>query len=71
MKVMLNKYEPKEIIKFIRQSTGLTQEQFAKEINKSKDTVQSYELGRITMSFNDFAKLCEIFDVKVTIEKKD
>ena len=71
MKVILDKYEPKEIIKFIRQSTDLTQEQFGKKINKSKDSVQSYELGRMKMSFDDFIKICELFNIKITIEKKD
>lgn len=69
MKIIVNKYEPKHIIKFIRQATGLTQREFGDRIGKSRNTVQSYELGRIKMSFNDFISICKIFNITVTIEE--
>ena len=46
MKIIANNYEPKEIIKIIRQWGEKTQEEFGKTINRSKDTIQSYEIGR-------------------------
>ena len=70
MRVIANEYEPKYLIKFIRQATGLTQEQFGEKIGKCRNTVQSYELGRIKMSFNDFVKICELFNFKITVEEK-
>lgn len=70
MRVIANEYEPKHVIKFIRQSTGLTQSEFGEKIGKKKSTVQSYELGRICMSFNDFVDMCNLFDIKITIEEK-
>lgn len=70
MKVIIDQYEPKEIIKFIRQYTGLTQEKFGKKIGKSKDTIQSYELGRNKMSFDNFVELTKTFNLKITIEEK-
>ena len=70
MRVIVNEYEPKYVIKFIRQATGLTQEEFGEKIGKRKSTVQSYELGRIRMSFNDFVSMCKLFDIKITIEEK-
>ena len=70
MRVILNDYEPKYIIKFIRQATGLTQEQFGNKIGKSKDTVQSYELGRNKISLDDFISICKLFNFKMTIEEK-
>jgi len=70
MRVILNDYEPKYIIKFIRQATGLTQEQFGEKIGKSRNTIQSYELGRIKMSFDDFIAMCKLCNMKITIEEK-
>ncbi len=69
MKIIANEYEAKYIIKFIRQATGLTQRQFGNKIGKSRNTVQSYELGRIKMSFNDFVNMCNAFNIKITIEE--
>lgn len=71
MKIIIDQYEPKEIIKFIRQSTGLTQEKFANKIGKGKDAVQSYELGRSKMTFDKFIEITKIFDLKITIEEKN
>ena len=74
MKKQLNKYKANEIIKIIRQNTKLTQEEFAKKINKSRHTVQSYELGRNKMSLDTFLETINKFDLKITIkdgEKND
>ena len=70
MKVIANDYDPKYIIKFLRQATGLTQTEFGDKIGKCRNTVQSYELGRIKMSFNDFIDICNQFNFKITIEEK-
>ena len=69
MKFIANDYEPKEIIKIIREWSDETQEQFAKHINRSKDTVQSYELGRAKISFDKFLELAKKQHIKITIEK--
>lgn len=70
MRVILDDYEPKEIIKFIRQSTGLTQKKFGEKIGKSKDTIQSYELGRNKMTLNDFINATKISNIQIIIEEK-
>ena len=66
MKVIANDYDPKYIIKFLRQATGLTQSEFGDKIGKCRNTVQSYELGRIKMSLN----ICNLFNFKITVEEK-
>lgn len=71
MKIILEQYEAKDIIKFIRQSTGLTQEKFGKRINKNKNTIQSYELGRNKMSLNTFLEILKEFNIKISIEEKE
>ncbi|MFV0249988.1 MAG: helix-turn-helix domain-containing protein [Bacilli bacterium] len=70
MKIIANNNKPNEIIKIIRECSEQTQEQFAKEIGKSKDTVQSYELGRNKMSLNSFMELAKKEKLIITIEKK-
>ncbi len=70
MKFIANNYEPKEIIKIIREWTEKTQEKFGKEIGKSKDTIQSYELGRNKMSLNTFMEIVKKENLIVTIERK-
>lgn len=71
MKIILEQYDPKDIIKFVRQSTGLTQEKFGKKINKSKHTIQSYELGRSQIKLNTFLEILKKFNIKIYIKKKD
>ena len=51
MEIKANNYEPNDILKFMRQATDLTQKEFAKTINKSKDWCQSNELGRSNYLF--------------------
>lgn len=70
MKILANNYRPNEIIKIIREWSEKTQEEFAKEIGKSKDSVQSYELGRTKMSLNTFLEIAKKQGLIITIEKK-
>ena len=37
MKIKANKYKGKDILKFIRQNTNMTQKEFAESINKTRD----------------------------------
>ena len=46
-RLIADKYEAKEIIKIIREWSELTQEEFGKKIHRSKDSIQSYELGKM------------------------
>lgn len=65
-----NNYKPKEIIKFIREWTELTQNDFAKSIRRSKKTIEGYEYGTINVSLATFLKICKTHDVEVIIRKK-
>ncbi len=69
MRFIANDYEPKEIIKIIREWSEETQEEFSKHINRSKDTIQSYELGRAKISLDKFLELAKSQKIKITIEK--
>mgnify|MGYP004455911849 FL=1 len=70
MKIIANNYEPKDVIKIIREWTELSQKDFAESINKSKDTIQSYELGRINMNLNTLYEIAKKHNLIITIEKK-
>ncbi len=70
MKINANDYSPKDILKFIRQTTNLTQKEFAKTIGKSEDWCQSNELGRTEYYFKDLLKLAKIHNIDIIIEEK-
>lgn len=70
MKVTLNKYEPKDVIRFIRESTGLTQKEFGKSINKSQRTIQAYEAGKRRYYTDTLKLICKVHNVEITIERK-
>lgn len=69
MKLKANDYVSKEIIKIIREWTDLSQEEFAKTIDKSYGAVKKYEQGERNYSFDTFMKICKKHNIKVTLEK--
>lgn len=70
MKFIANNYQTKEIIRIIREWSNKTQQEFGKNINKSKDTIQSYELGRNKISLDTFMEIAKKENLIITIEKK-
>lgn len=70
MKIIANNYEAKDILKIIRQWTELTQNEYAKTLNKSKANIQSYELGRNKISLNQLLEIAKIHNLIITIEKR-
>lgn len=66
-----NDYEPGEVLRFIRQSTGKTQKEFGKDIKKSKDWVQSNELGRSDYKFKDLLELAKINKIEIRVSSKE
>lgn len=70
MKIVATNYKPNETIKIIREWTELTQKEFGETINKSKDTIQSYELGRANMNLNTLYEIAKKHNLIITIEKK-
>ncbi len=70
MEFKANNYKPNEILRFMREATNLTQEEFAKRINKSKDWQQSNEYGRTNYYFKDLIALANEFNFEIKIIKK-
>lgn len=70
MQLKATDYKPKEIIKFIREWTELTQNDFAKSIHRSRKTIEGYEYGTINVSLATLLKICKTHDIEIIILKK-
>ena len=70
MKMVINDYEPKEIVKIIREWTELTQKEFGKSINRSLRGIQDYEGGRRCYNINTLLDIAKKHNLTITIEKK-
>lgn len=71
MKINANKYEPKDIIKIIREWTNKTQKDFGKDINKTNEWVKANESGKTNFYFKDFLELCKKNNINITISKNN
>ena len=69
MKFDINDYNKGDIIRFIRQYTGLTQKDFASAIGKSKRTIEEYEANQVNYGIEVLKDIANKFDIKITIEK--
>lgn len=70
MKINANKYEPKDIIKIIREWTNLTQTDFGKLIGKSSEWVKANERGKTNYYFKDFLELAKKNNINIIITKE-
>ena len=70
MKLNVRDYDKGEIMKIIRQWTGLTQREFSAKMNKSKRTIEQYEAGTVNYNIEFLMNLCKTFDIDITIRKK-
>ena len=70
MEFKANNYKPNEILRFMREASNLTQTEFAKTINKSRDWQQSNEYGRTNYYFKDLIELANKFNFEIKITKK-
>lgn len=69
MKFIANNYEANDIIRIIREWTGLKQSDFAKTINRSTRSVQDYEAGITRYSVQMLLDIAKKHKLKITIEK--
>lgn len=70
MKIIANNYKPNEVIKIIREWSEKTQQEFADSLNKNKNTIQSWELGRNKMTFNTLMEIAKNENLIITIERR-
>lgn len=69
-KINANNYKPEKIVKFIREWTELTQDDFAKSIHRKGKTVSDYEHGRIKFSYELFLRMCKKHNIDIILYKK-
>lgn len=70
MKIIANDYEPKDIIRIIREWTELTQKDFAKSINRTRDGIQKIESGKRGYNITTLLEIAKKHNIIITIEKK-
>lgn len=70
MKIIVNEYESKDVIKILREWTNLKQSEFGKSIGLSGMTIQSYERGTRRYTFETLMKIAKKYGYKITIEKE-
>ena len=69
MKIKANDYKANEVMKIIREWTMLSQQKFADELGRSRNGINNIENNRNKLYLNDFLKICDKFDIIVTLEK--
>lgn len=68
MKLKATNYKANEIIKFIRENTGLTQEEFGKRIKRSRNAIQFYEYGQRNYDVELLLEIAKIYDLEIIIQ---
>lgn len=71
MEIKATKYKGKDILKFIRQNTNLTQQEFAKTINKTRDWQASNETGRSRYFIDDLIEIANVHNLEIIIKDKE
>jgi len=70
MKLNFNDYSEADLIRIIREWSGLTQKGFGELINKSERAIQDYEKGLYNYNIAVLKELCKKLNITVIFEKK-
>lgn len=71
MKLKANKYEPKDIMKIVREWTNKTQKEFGEDVKKSNEWVKANETGKTNYYFKDLLNICKKNNIDITITKDE
>ena len=69
-KVCVNDYDIREILHMIREWSGLTQEELARSVGRTRDSINNIENGRNKMSIDEFFYMCNKHHIIVILEKR-
>ena len=69
MKIVANNYEPKDVMRIMREWSGEKQADFGKSIDLSGMTIQGYERGVRRYTFETLLKIAKKYGYTITIEK--
>ena len=70
MEIKATKYKGKDILKFIRENSNMTQKEFAKTINKTRDWQASNETGRRRYFIDDLIEIAKVHNLEIIIKDK-
>ena len=70
MEINATKYKGKDILKFIRENSNMTQKEFAKTINKTRDWQASNETGRSRYFIDDLIEIAKANNLDIIIKDK-
>ena len=70
MQIRINDFNQGDIMKIIREWTGLTQKEFAKVLGKCERTIQEYEAGTTNYNIQTLEKIIKEFNITFIAEKK-
>ena len=70
MEINANKYEPKDVIKIMRDTTNMTQKEFGCLVNKSSEWVKANESGKTNYYFKDLLELAKKCNIEIIIRQK-
>ncbi|HIU11360.1 MAG TPA: helix-turn-helix transcriptional regulator [Candidatus Onthocola stercorigallinarum] len=70
MEINATKYKGKDILKFIRENSNMTQKEFAKTINKTRDWQASNETGRSRYFIDDLIEIAKAHNLDIIIKDK-
>ena len=69
MKLKASEYKAYEILKIIREWTGLTQKEFGLLLNRTERSIQSLESGARHCTLDTLLQIANIHNVKIEISK--
>lgn len=69
VKIDATKYTTEEILKIIREWTGLTQKEFGKSINRSERSIQSLESGARYCTIDTLLQIAKVHNINIYVSK--
>lgn len=69
MKLQATDYTTEEILKIMREWTGLTQKEFGKKVNRSERSIQSLEAGTRHLTVDTLLQIAKANKISIIISK--
>lgn len=69
MKLKATDYTTEEILKFLREWTGLTQKEFGKTIHRTERSIQSLESGYRHLNVDTLLQIAKTHNIEIIITK--
>ena len=70
MKFRLNDYEPKDVLRILREWTELDRNEFGKSVNKTARTIKNYENGDRNYTVRLLKDIAKKHNIDIIFEKK-